>query len=155
MTDRRRIKVQIGLERKRATPLFPSEPRYVAQMNAQARAITDQLLGILDAAAEVSEDIMLEALQPTLEKAKYYCPKDTGDLVESAFLRVASFRGKPRVEMGFAKGGDPYYAIYVHEILHYAHEPPTRAKFLEAAVKEDLDEIYRRLNRGYWENLFA
>lgn len=148
MAVRRRIKLGLGLQRVTA-PVYPSEPRYVRQMNAQVKALTEELLSIIDQFEDASEDIMLEALEPTYAKARYYTPIDTGELLDSAYLEKASFRGQPRVEMGFARGGFPRYAVYVHEIPGYHHEPPTRAKFLEQALKEDLSGILTRLAAGY------
>lgn len=146
---RRRLKVNLGLQRQRPRPRSPSEPGYTDMMKAQSRALTDALLDIFNQFEDASEDIMLEALQPTFEKAIYYTPVDTGALVNSAYLEKASFRGKPRVEMGFARGGHPHYAVYVHEMLDIPHMPPTRSKFLEAAIKEDLDAIWQRLAALY------
>lgn len=151
----KRIHVGVGLRAAPRAPLYPSEPGYIAQMQKQSKILTDTLLSIFDQFEDISEDIMLEALEPTGEKAKIYTPKDKHDLVNSYYLEKASFRGKPRVEMGFAKGGKPRYAVYVHEIVEYQHESPTRAKFLESAMKEDLEQIYRRLGTLYWESLFA
>lgn len=147
-SSRKRIKLGLGLQRV-TSPRYPSEPGYVQQMNAQVKALTDELLSIIDQFEEVTEDIMLEVLEPTFEKAKYYTPVDTRELVESAYLEKASFRGKPRVEMGFARGGFPRYAVYVHEIPEYRHEAPTRYKFLEQALKEDLSSILARLASSY------
>jgi len=145
-----RRSVYIGLGKQRVTnPMFPSEAGYVAQMNEQTRAITDALLKILAGFEDISTDVMLEALQPTYDKAAEYCPKDTLELVNSEYLEVTSFRGKPRVELGFARGGSPPYAVYVHEMIDYKHESPTRSKFLQAAVMEDLDGIMERLGAGY------
>lgn len=147
MSRRRRLKVQVGLQRV-GRAMWPSEPGYVAQMNAQAKALTDALLDIFKQFEDASEDIMLEALQPTFQKALEYTPVLTGELRASGYLEKAGFRGKPRVEMGFARGGNPRYAIYVHEIP-YSHEPPTQWKFLQKALMEDLDGIYQRLGEGY------
>lgn len=148
MTARRTVNINIGKIRS-VSPMYPSEPGYIAQMQAQSRAMTDTLLEILTGFVDISPDIMLDALQPTYELAAKYTPKDTLALVNSEYLEVTSFRGKPRVELGFARGGEPFYAMYVHEIVEYHHEAPTRSKFLQAAMMEDLDGIYERLGEGY------
>lgn len=145
----RRIKLNIGKQWVGGEGRWPSEAGYVAQMAAKARALTDDLLAIVNAFEEATPDIILEALEPTFEKAKYYTPKDTRALVESAYLEITSFRGRPRVEMGFARGGSPDYAMYVHEIEKYRHASPTKAKFLESAMKEDLGVIRDRIASGY------
>jgi len=145
----KRLHIGVGLRRQRSTPLYPSEPGYVQEMRATSKMLVDELLSIVDQFEDVSTEVMMEALQPTFEKAKYYTPKDTMELVESAYLVSTTFRSKPRVEMGFARAGKPHYGIYVHEIVEYQHAEPTRAKFLEAAVFEDLDDLYQRLGAGY------
>jgi hypothetical protein len=149
MTKRRRLKIQIGKQNVRAATPYPSEPGYVAQMQSQAKKMTDTLLDILDQFKDVSEDLMLEALEPTGEKSQVYCPKDTHELVDSFYLVKAPFRGKPRVEMGYARNSKPPYAVFVHEIPTHQHEYPTRYKFLEQAMKEDLEMIHFRLNILY------
>jgi hypothetical protein len=145
----KRLHVGIGARRTRKNARFASESAFIAEMRQTSNDVCRAMLDILDQFEDVSEEIMINALEPTLDRAKYYCPKDTLELVNSAYLEEARFRGKPRVEIGFAKGGDPVYAIYVHEILDYKHDEPTRAKFLEYAVYEDLDGIYTRLGDGY------
>src|SRR3954471_14983203 len=111
----KRINVNIGVSRMRRTPLFPSEPGYTAQMRSSSKSVIDALLNVLEQFEDVSNEIMIEALHPTMELAVYYTPVDTGELVESAYLEEAEFRGKPRIEIGFGRGGVPHYAVIVHE----------------------------------------
>lgn len=103
-----------------------------------------------------SPDIIKKVLQPTFEKSKLYCPKDTLALVRSARMEIKTSDSKPNgttgaikttttVSISYGKGGLPFYAIYVHEMLRYRHAPPTRAKFLEAAFKEDMSAIRQGL----------
>lgn len=148
MTARRYINVNIGKVRS-VKPMYPSEPGYIAQMQAQSRAMTDALLEICNGFENVSNDVMMDALEPTFELAGKYTPKDTLRLFKSEYLEVNAFRGKPRVELGFARGGDPPYAMYVHEMVDIEHKAPTRSKFLQAAMMEDLGNIYKRLGEGY------
>lgn len=93
-------------------------------------------------------DVLAEALEPTLVLSEKYCPKDTHTLVNSAYLEVELFRGNPRVEIGYARAGDPHYAIIVHEDPSKTHEPPTRYKFLEAAIDEDWGGVTLRIAQG-------
>lgn len=88
---------------------------------------------------------MLAAMQPTFEKSQEWCPKDKGTLVESGYLEVESFRGSIRVEMGYGRNDSPDYAIYVHEMVDFHHEEPTRAKWLQAAVDEDYYKIIQEV----------
>ena len=157
MSKRQRIKVRVGATRfSKANPvMYPSQARYAEAINAQMASVTKELNSIIDQFEDMTPEIMLEALEPTFEKSKRYCPKDTEELVASAYLEITEFRGKPRVEMGYAKHGHPFYAAYVHEIPTYEHDPPTRYKFLEAALKEDADRYARELARLMWESWFA
>jgi hypothetical protein len=84
------------------------------------------------------------ALDPIFATSQYYVPVDTGKLKKSGFKEVGTFRGRPRGIVGYAKGGDPHYATIVHEDMEMSHKPPTSAKFLERAFKEEQDEALRR-----------
>ena len=146
---RRRLRVKAGIGR---TGAHGNSGFHVSHTNAakqSAKAITDKILDIFDQFEQASEDLMLEALEPTFELSKKYCPKDTGALVASGYLEKVGFRGKPRVELGYGRGGTPDYAAYVHEMVDIPHQSPTRSKWLQAAVMEDLDNIYLRLGAGY------
>ena len=124
---------------------------YGASSNALTAAFRDSMGNILseydrfvEHIEEVTPDILKEAIQPTLDKAVYYCPKNTGELAASAYLEVESRRGQHVVAIGFGKRGQPSYAVYVHE-MPYRHEEPTRSKFLQAAVEEDYNMFTRRV----------
>jgi hypothetical protein len=121
---------------------------------------TQQLLGEIQAWAnhvQVESKVALKnALIPAFEKSQYYCPKSPSGsrgtpirLVESGKLTVTKETGgkiTAKITYGFA--GNPFYAAYVHEILTYRHDPPTRAKFLEQALKEHMDQIKDDLGSG-------
>lgn len=96
-------------------------------------------------------EVLRSSLQPTLEKAQAYCPAFTGALRRSGYVeirRVGLLRGW-EAEIGFAKNNFPDYAIYVHERPGVFHAPPTRWKFLQAALEEDGPEIQRRIRDGF------
>jgi hypothetical protein len=84
------------------------------------------------------------ALEPTFELSQVYVPKDKGVLADSGYLEVVPYRSGARVEIGYGRGGQPPYAIYVHEVPRW-HAPPTRDKFLEAAIDEDYYNILQRV----------
>lgn len=99
----------------------------------------------------VSGNLAVKALEPTFELSQHYVPVDTGALKRSGELVSKKVRGRGVAEIVYARGGQPHYAMFVHEIMTYGHTPPTRAKFLESAIKEDLPNIKRRiteLSRG-------
>lgn len=156
MTVRRRVAFGIGKRVvQKSAPGYPNEARWTKSVREQTKSMEDALVKILKSFEEVSEEVIIEALKPTMEKAKTYTPKDTGALVNSAYLEKVMFRGKPKVEFGFARGGVPPYATEVHENLAFQHAVPTQAKFLEVAVQEDLVNIYRRLAYYYKYAVFG
>jgi hypothetical protein len=113
-------------------------------LQRQFRQNMDGLLGSLSKFfsdfKEATPDALVEILEPTLGKAITYCPEDTGTLRSSAYLEAETQRGKAVVAIGFGRGGQPSYAIFVHE-LPYQHDAPTTYKFLERAVDEDYQSI--------------
>lgn len=144
----KRLKMVMGLQSVKS-PRFTSEAGFVEAMNAQVKDITDSIVDILNQFEDATPEVVMDALEPTFEKSKLYCPKDTHELVESGYLEVVKRGKSPYVEMGYAKGGKPRYAVYVHEMTGYKHEAPTRSKWLQHAVQEDLGSISSRLSAGY------
>ena len=148
MAVAQKLNLRLGLERV-SKAVYASEPDFVRQMNAQVKALRDDLDYILQQFEGITPEITKEALQPTFEKSQKYVPKDTMELHDSGYLEIVSFRGNPKLEMGYAKGGSPRYAAYVHEMTENKHESPTRAKFLESAINEDMFTIIDRVAAGY------
>lgn len=137
-----------------AKPFKPIRPSLGPVRNGSeaARAmkqLTDQFSRWTVHMTEQSGQVLLEALRPTFEKSKEYCPYKTGALRNSGYLeirRVGLLRGW-QAEIGYGRGGLPHYTIIVHEMPTY-HKPPTRYKWLQAALQEDGDEIQRRITEG-------
>lgn len=146
----RRLKLTMGVERMRK-PRYASEADFVEQVNAQMQAVKDELLSVFDQISDVTPDIMYNALEPTFDKSQEYVPVDKGPLKASGYLEVTGTGKSARVEMGYAKGGNPPYAVYVHEMTGFHHEHPTRAKFLQSAIQEDYDDLIGRLSMQYGE----
>jgi hypothetical protein len=146
---RQTMVARIGQRTMRGPGAFPSSLQYHRRVNATVDQITDELMSIMGQFIDVTPDIMLEAMRPTFQKSQVYVPKLTYALMNSGYLEVTSFRGKPRVEIGYARGNNPPYAAHVHEMVDIPHAAPTRSKFLQAAVQEDLGQIYDRLGNGY------
>jgi len=111
--------------------------------------ITDNYQMIIDELGLQSVDVLYDALLPTFKLSQKYCPVDTQDLKDSGFLEKAASRSNPRVVIGYAKGGKPAYAAFVHELTHLYHKSPTRSKFLLAALEEDAGAIQQRIIKGY------
>jgi hypothetical protein len=94
-----------------------------------------------------SPKILLEAMEPTFGKSKVYCPKDTKALVNSGYLEARETKNGAEVAIGYARGGTPFYAVYVHEVPRF-HKDPTRWKWLQFALQEDADDIRTRILSG-------
>lgn len=143
-----RLNVRLGLQSVKK-PQYATEVDYVAQVKKQMQVLQGDLEYVISQFEDATPEIIIEALRPTLELAKKYTPKLTGELVNSAYLESVGFRGGQRVELGYAKGGSPRYAALVHEQVEVKHQSPTRSKFLEAAVNEDIGNVIDRLAGGY------
>lgn len=146
----RKINLGASVGRQRITKLTPgNEAHYVAGIREAMRAVISGYERLISELNDVSADVVYDALLPTFKLSQNYCPKDTHRLVNSGFLEIVT-RGKtPRVAIGYAKRGDPHYAVFVHELTHLNHKAPTRAKFLLAALEHDQHNIQQRLVRGY------
>lgn len=118
-----------------------------ADLSRQLSRLVANFSGLAAHMGTESPEILREALEPTFEKSKEYCPKDTGKLVNSGYLEVQHSRGGAQAAIGYAKGGSPQYAIYVHEVPRF-HPEPTRWKWLQFALQEDADSIKERILNG-------
>lgn len=141
---------RFNIGRLRVTaPKYPSEPGYVESMRAQMGELQKIYRKLFNGLEEATPAIMMRSLEPTFEKSKLYCPKDTLALVNSGYLEITGTGNRSRVECGFAKGGSPPYAVYVHEVTTYHHKTPTRSKWHQAAMMEDLGTIKSKLEADY------
>lgn len=78
-----------------------------------------------------------------LRKSQEIVPVDTGALKASGKVWT-NHMPHPTAFVGYATE----YAIYVHEILHYYHEPPTQAKYLSAPLEWYRKEIVDIMIKG-------
>jgi hypothetical protein len=85
------------------------------------------------------------SLDPIFERSQELVPVDTGELKASGYLEVRRVGDDTIAEIGYGKGGHPFYAPYVHEDLMMRHDPPTQAKFLEQAINEGLEDVLPRV----------
>lgn len=101
--------------------------------------------------------------EAVLDRSNYYCPQssptefltgDNGEQIKNPNWISAGHSGTLRqsgVVQPVTNEGDlitcelgyyVYYAAAVHEVLNAFHAPPTRAKFLETAMKEYEDRFF-------------
>lgn len=138
------IRIGVGRSHIRATA-SGSAAVLGRQLTTAFRELTDDLDWFFRKVEDGTPQDMAVAMEPTFEKSKVYCPKDTMDLVKSGYMAVEKFRNGSRLEIGYGKDGTPDYAIFVHEMTYYTHEAPTQAKFLEQAINEDYHLILQRV----------
>jgi len=96
-------------------------------------------------------DALTEELQDILDYSRdELCPIESGDLRATAHLDGPHVRGD-RIWFVMSYGSDKNgtapapYAIYVHEDLEAYHDPPTQAKFLEDAIRDQARGIAKRV----------
>jgi hypothetical protein len=96
----------------------------------------------------VTPDIVRNALEPVFDKSQVYVPVDKGYLKESGQLNVETEGGQV---IGTITYGDAraWYAALVHEYVWLNHEPPTRAKYLQSAMEEELDQFMVSVTLDY------
>jgi hypothetical protein len=96
----------------------------------------------------VTPEAVQNALMPVFEKSQEYVPKRTGTLAASGVLEVEGETGN--VEGSITYGdADAWYASIVHEFVWLNHIPPTRAKYLQSAMEEELDSFLVSLAVDY------
>lgn len=125
-------------------------PAYERNVRRQMNAIIKEYQRWANHVVMQGAEVLREALEPTFLKARdVYTPIRFGDLRDSGYLEAGRSSRGPFAVVGFGRGGFPPYAALVHERTDYFHEPPTRSKFLQAALEEDGPEIQARIEKGY------
>jgi hypothetical protein len=75
-----------------------------------------------------------QCLDIILKKADYFCPVDKGTMKASGRKTVTGRGFGVRGTVEYGGTPETSYTIHVHENLDAKHAPPTRAKWLVAAV---------------------
>lgn len=97
----------------------------------------------------VTPTILFNAMMPVRNKAAIYVPKKTGALMASENIETGvDSRGNPVVSLTYGDG-IAYYAALVHEQVHLNHAPPTRAKYLQSALEEEMDSFLTSIAIDY------
>ena len=138
-----RLNIRVGSTR--AFDKHPGERGYARAIAREFKGVENALHRLTKHLGDSAPGIMLDVLEPTFDLSQKYVPVDTGKLKGSGYLEITQFRGKPRVELGYGRGGSPGYAAIVHERTDLRHKEPWRAKFLEAAMVETLPQMLNRL----------
>lgn len=124
-------------------------PADIAGATRAIRGAMADLQWNLQRAIESIEGVTAEALHygllPIYEESQRLVPVDTGALKASGYLEVETRSDNIIAEVGYARGGQPFYAVIVHENLEFHHKDGTQAKFLEHAIDLHLDEVQPRI----------
>lgn len=138
-------RLQFPIGRQRLTPnVRGSEAASTRDVRRQMQQILDNAKDVIQAIEGNSPAALIYAVQPIYDESQELVPVDTGKLKDSGFVEVRSTTRGATAVVGYAKGGDPDYAVWVHEHLEVHHEPPTQAKFLEEAVNRHIEEVPER-----------
>lgn len=121
--------------------LDPSSANYTRAMKAQMDHIAERLAKTIKSIKNATPDAIKAGLQPIMDLSQTYVPYDSGDLYRSAFIEVRQTTTGTRAWIGYAKGGHPNYAAWVHEMMHIPHAKGKSAKFLERAVNERIHTV--------------
>lgn len=142
------FKARIGKQRITSNTI-PSQASYTRAVRKSFEEIEKEISRVCNVFADVTPEVIMDVLDPTFKKSLAYTPMLTGELRASGYLMTRIRGTKVEGEIGFGKGGDPYYAVYVHEMTDVAHKAPTRSKFLQAALSEDIGKFPSRLLKAY------
>lgn len=124
---------------------FASQRDFTQATAASMASIIRNFSNFLSTVEKVTPTILYNAVEPTFKISQKYVPKDTHDLENSGYIKATGHF----VEVGYARAGKPFYAVYVHEKVENRHKAPTKAKFLQHALEEDLPNIKIRIKNGY------
>jgi hypothetical protein len=103
---------------------------------------------IIKSLHDVTPEAIRRALEPVFDKSQEYVPQRTGLLASSGILEVEGSRGN--VEGSITYGNmQAWYAAMIHEYVWLNHKPPTRAKYLQSALEEEMDSFLTSLAVDY------
>lgn len=144
-----RVSASVGYTRLPSRIREGSKASYAYSATQDARASMQEILKnygmLIQHVRYVTIDVLEDAIAPTFEKSKVYCPKKTGKLVSTGQIVRTAKDGRPHVSIRYGDKGDPHYAAIVHERTDLNHKPPTRSKWLQAAMEEDMFEFKSRI----------
>lgn len=103
--------------------------------------LEDKLKEIQEKLLEGLEEAFSDYADTVEEQSKVLVPVDTGALKESFFKEVKVSSGRIGLNIGYDEKDELGYAVIVHEHPEYRHEPPTRNKFLEIPLKNNLRNL--------------
>ena len=146
MSQRLRFRGTVGSRRITAGTRV-SVAAYTRLARAEMLGVNKRLNEVVSKFEDLSEPALRYGLVTIYNRSQQLVPVDTGKLKLSGTIEVSKRRpdGAIRGVVSYASGGDPYYAVFVHERLDFYHKPPTQAKFLQQAMEERINQVLRRI----------
>lgn len=142
-----KFKASIGL-RRIPKPTRASIAGATRDVRKQMKVIQSNIQAVIKGVEGATPQAVRDGLRPIFLESLKLTPLDTGDLRRSGFLNVTERSGEIFGEIGYAKGGKPFYAVFVHENLAFFHKAPTQAKYLEEAVNRKIGGLKRRIMKS-------
>ncbi len=148
----RRARFRVGTQRI-ATGLTPWQSGYTRAIRAQMKSVEESYTRLIEMLRADTPKAIKQMLRPVYDRSQELVPIDTGVLKRSGYLEVVTRRGQYAGEVGYGRGGNPPYAVLVHENLDAQHAPPTQAKFLEQAADEHISDMLDQAGHVYSQTL--
>jgi hypothetical protein len=104
----------------------------MATIISRYEALINRLRGITPVALQ-------DAMLPAFNKSQVYVPKKTRALMQSGQLNVFPMEGDVATAEIVYGSEEAWYAALVHEAVWLNHTFPTRAKYLQNAMEEEVD----------------
>lgn len=103
--------------------------------------VIDRYSNLIKMLQDITPSVVQAALMPVFNRSQVYVPKKSGALAASGQLNVFPMEGGT-VEAEIVYGSqEAWYAALVHEFVWLHHDAPTRAKYLQQAMEENIDEF--------------
>jgi hypothetical protein len=110
-----------------------------------ADKLASMLSSVGPEAPKVVSTVLLEEANVIFNRSQVLVPVDTGALRGSGGVSAPiPVPGGVGVDI-FYGGPAASYALFVHEIQHFYHNPPTQAKYLEQPFMERLPDIQKNM----------
>jgi hypothetical protein len=110
-----------------------------------ADKLASMLSSVGPEAPKVVSTVLLEEANVIFNRSQVLVPVDTGALRGSGGVSAPiPVSGGVGVDI-FYGGPAASYALFVHEIQHFYHNPPTQAKYLEQPFMERLPDIQKNM----------
>lgn len=139
-----RLKAPVGLRRIPVTTRS-SQAAATRATRAQMKGVLKNLEDAVQQIKKLTPQALRAGLEVIYDQSQIYVPRATGRLAASGEMEVSKFGDRIIGTISYGKGGNPQYAVFVHEMIEVYHEPPTRAKFLQTAIDERTPDAIEKI----------